>query len=144
MGNLGFQNSIKSCARSCLDRSNCKFAAFRHDSGLGHCTGFTSCTIQENPNEFTVIEIQAQDSTSPQFFDVYGTKGGSPSETTCHIDSRLTTFYRIDINECETRCASEMIADFYLATPMERVSCTLIVIKRAVHITAAGRDNART
>merc|ERR1712200_75966 len=38
----------------------------------------------------------------------------------------------------------EMIADFYLATPMERVSCTLIVIKRAVHITAAGRDNART
>jgi len=104
--NLGFQNSIESCARSCLDRSNCKFAAFRHDSGLGHCTGFTSCTIQENPNEFTVIEIQTQDSTPPQFFDMYGTKGGSPSGTTCHIDSRLTTFYRLDINECETRCAS--------------------------------------
>ena len=32
---------------------------------------------------------------------MYGTKGGSPSGTTCHIDSRLTTFYQLDINECE-------------------------------------------
>ena len=38
----------------------------------------------------------------------------------------------------------ETNADFYLATPMERVSCTLIVIKRAVQCMAAGRDNART
>jgi len=36
-----------------------------------------------------------------------------------------------------------MIADFYSATPMERVSCTLIVIRRAVQATAAGQDNAR-
>jgi len=112
--NFGFQNSVESCARACLDRSNCKFAAFRHNSGLGHCTGFTSCTIQENPNEFTVIEIQTPDST-PQFFDMYGTKGGSPSGTTCHIDSRLTTFYQLDINECETRCASRNQCTFFFS-----------------------------
>jgi len=110
--NFGFQNSVESCARSCLDQSNCKFAAFRQDSGLGQCTGFTSCTIQENPSEFTVVEIQTQDST-PQFFDMFGTKGGSPSGTTCHLDSRLTAFYQLDINECETRCASRNDCRFF-------------------------------
>lgn len=98
--NLGFQNLLGECAQACLGQSDCKFASFRHDSGLGQCTGFTSCTIQENPNEFTVIEI------NPQFFDVFGTKGGSPSGTTCDTGSRFATFFPLDVDQCERVCAS--------------------------------------
>ena len=62
--NLGQKTSLEKCAQSCLNpETDCKFASFRLDSDNGekdgHCTGFTSCTLEENENLFTVVGMNS-------------------------------------------------------------------------------------
>jgi len=64
--NLGlYHDSVESCARSCLVRPTCKFAAFQESgSRKGGCTSYKRCTIDpENTKrgENTIIEIDNRD-----------------------------------------------------------------------------------
>jgi hypothetical protein len=56
--NLENKNSLAECAQSCLQAASagCKFASFRLNS-KGQCTGFTSCTLKSDPNEFEVVDM---------------------------------------------------------------------------------------
>jgi len=46
--NLGFHNSLETCAEACIEFEGCNFSAWRTDSGQGQCTGFSTCELKTN------------------------------------------------------------------------------------------------
>jgi len=48
--NLGFHNSLETCAEACIEFEGCNFSAWRTDSGQGQCTGYSTCELMLNNN----------------------------------------------------------------------------------------------
>merc|ERR1739838_905627 len=78
---LGNQNSLEDCANACMNRAGCKFVAYRHDTGLGQCSAFSSCVLRDSRGEFTILEI-TEDTTEPETTALPSTMPtGSPTES---------------------------------------------------------------
>jgi len=66
--NLGFHDSLETCAEACIEFEGCNFSAWRTDSGQGQCTGYSTCELMLNTNHpdrrWIVIERVIADETA--------------------------------------------------------------------------------